>query len=1133
MDTSPHHYQFKQPGTLLHLLAGGSSVLFTNDLTKPPYRALFQQASEQKVCFFVCSALKRSDGLIMGAFGVIGERKKSLLLDEKAFIAWLADNLADEIQLGSLPEAIEPLEEYQFPEAIIPFLDDIYMMSDPEGVIISMAEQVPASVRDTIAKQGGTLDTVFGKNNTSFFHELITLTEATHNKQTNILQLACRSKELLYSVSCNRFSAGWYLFTFSDITERNRLRELLESRKQLLEGMVQAANVGILLLNEAGQVLYCNHQAALWLSIEAASTTVSLPAEHWPDDPTLSKELSPFRWLFTQQQTLKDHRYHFEAANAELKVLSITATLASQQLDGVSQATFFIKDVTERAQIEQAMIDMDAQMQFLLQSSPVVIYQRMFLPKPVLSYISPNANAILGFPADKLSDGTIEWQSLVHPEDWAGLESEFSSPKQTLLEYRLKVADKNEYRWFKDVRHFIEGDIPGCIGALLDITDRKLQEQQLEQAQMRFEQLTKHLPGMLYQFQRNPDGSSCFPFSTLGIQQIYGVTPEQVRLDASLAFAVLHPDDIERVVQSIEHSASTLETWQCRYRVLLGTQQLWVQGLATPTRLENGAVLWHGYIHDVSEQQAVMLQAQKFQGELSATLNSLNDAVVTIDAQGTVVSVNPATTKMFGYSPEELLGNNISMLMPEQTARLHDGYLASFAKTGQASIIGIGREVEARHKDGHLIPIALSISEIDYGDEKHFVGCCHDLTQFKQQQTQLMHSEKLSAVGQLTSSLAHDFNNILGIIRGYAEMLQQEADAVAELARPIVDASDRASAIIAQLLDFSSTKQRSLSHLRLDQHLEKLAPLMQKALNKDVTLTLALNASGACINVEQPAFDNSLINLAVNANHAMAGSEDAVLSITTACFNSPVLAKELGRKEDAFISISFKDNGCGMPKDVLKKIFEPFFTTKGHAGTGLGLAQTYGMVQRCHGRIDVASEPDVGTCFTLYFPCEHHSVSDAVIVEKVSIKDNEHLAGEDAAALGNSKASSVSHEPAADYCILLVDDEPELLEMHAMLLESSGFKVLQASSAEAALKLAEQHPCDLLLSDIMMPGMNGFELAQTLKANYPDIKVQLMSGFTSESSITNEQSKTWYEQRLKKPVSFSVLLSRISEVLTA
>jgi len=995
VDSAPSDYHFAQPDILLHLLTNGSNILFTETLNKKPYHGVFCAETEALVQFFVCAAIKSANGRLLGGFGVLGAEKKAFVPDEKAFMQWLADNLAADIEQKNY--ALDSVSSDTLPDIILPFLDDIYLMTDQEGTIISVAQQVPLSVKEVITNKGGCLDSVFGEQHSELFKDLLELTFATGKKQTQVLHIDHAANELLFSVSCNRFSEGWFLFSFHDVTERNRLRELLENRKQLLENIVQAGNIGVMVLDSSGEITYYNNLIVEWLSPEVRLGHLHLSAPHWADHHDGDGLISPFQEIFTFKKNIQDKRYHFERANDTTSVFSVNAVYSDEKTGQRASATFFVQDVSARATLEQAIHEMEQHMKFMLQTSPVVIYQMIGGPIHQYIYISPNALDILGVSQDVILHDPNFWRNHVHPEDLAAIDEMSFHDNLATCEYRFWFTNLGEYRWLKDIRSGTGdlADSSGWIGALLDITDRK-----------------------------------------------------------------------------------------------------------------------------IAEQKNILIQEQ-----LSATLESLVDAVISIDSRGIIIDLNAATVGMFGYSKDELLGRNVSILMPHSFSIHHDSYLRNYHETGNAKIIGIGREVKGLHADGREFPIALSIAKTGAGDNLRFVGCCHDLSKIKKQQEQIFQSEKLGAIGTLASSIAHDFNNILGIVRGYAEMLQQEGEDIAKLASPIIEASDRASTMISQLLDFSSSKQREVTLINLNEHLLKLKPMLEKTLSKGITLEYSLSPDVDGIKVELLAFDNLMINMAVNAKHAM--NDSGILRIsTTGCEFSDV-PKTLDLTPGRYFKVAIADNGGGMSEEVRKKIFEPFFTTKGQKGTGLGLASAYGMVHRCHGAIDVQSVVGEGSCFNLFFP---EITFSAKARQQISISNE--VKAQPKSLLRFSQPQKTP-EKKCSTVILLVDDEAELLEIHALLLESVGYKVLKANSGAAALSYMSQQNVDVLLTDIMMPEMSGFELAKKMKLLYPEVKVQLISGFAEESMLTEPEFVKWYEHRLAKPVSMTVLLQRVAELVAS
>ena len=992
LHVSARDFQFEHPDVLLYQLANGSDLLITDKLWEVPFQGIFSAATEQFIGFFLCCRLKTAEGRLIGCFGVLSHEQKVVLPDEKVFVQWVAESIVHDVS-GTAETSPDAVACSEIQQLIVPYLDDVYLLVDEQGTITNFSEQLPAELQPLLFKDGHSLSLVFGEQISLKLIELIQLCALTNKKQTDMFNMSCHGLNYLFSVSCSRFEQSNFLLTFHDVTERNRLREMLENRKQLLEHIVQAGNMGILVLENGQDVQYYNKPIADWFGIHDNAAVQKLPLEHWDENIKDSFEKSPFKQLFQLKKDIKDAWYPFFTANGDLKTFSINAVFHQIGSSNNAKGTFFLQDVTERALLEQTMIEMEQQMQFLLQSSPVVIYQMLLHPYHQFTYVSPNCEEILGYSQAFILNDPSFWQRHLHPEDKDQISTFTSSENVQNCEYRLWSARLGCYRWIKDIRRMsTEKDGYSWIGGLLDITERK-------------------------------------------------------------------------------HA----------------------------------------------EQQRTFMQE-----ELAATLTSLVDAVITIDGHGMILDFNPATCRMFGYSAEQLRGQSVSKLMPWKTAQHHTQSIETYIRTREPHAIGSSREVQAMHAQGHEFPIAISVAVIGEGDNLRFVGCCHDLSEIKKQQEQLIHSEKLGAVGKLTSSIAHDFNNILGIVRGYAEMLQHEGAHVEKLALPIIEASDRASLMISQLLDFSSSKQRLLTHIQLNEHLTKLKPLLEKSLAATVRLELDLHDQPLGVRVELTAFDNLMINMAVNANHAM--NEHGTLQIRTELCDSHALPKELSLKLERYVKISIIDDGCGMSEEVRKKIFEPFFTTKGDKGTGLGLAQAYGMIHRCGGVIDVKTAEGKGTSFYLYLPEEplsdYQPHADSLATRKPHTQRN--LQPMTKTTLG----------AASNRAILLVDDEMELLEMNAMLLESAGYQVYKANNASEAFEILRKFPITLLLSDIMMPQMNGLELAKQIKADYPLIKIQMISGFAENVIVEDEQSMAWYTQKLSKPVPMTVLLKRVNELLS-
>ncbi|MBL4821991.1 MAG: PAS domain S-box protein [Colwellia sp.] len=525
---------------------------------------------------------------------------------------------------------------------------------------------------------------------------------------------------------------------------------------------------------------------------------------------------------------------------------------------------------------------------------------------------------------------------------------------------------------------------------------------------------------------------------------------------------------------------------------------------------DNGTVIGVvSIVKDVTEERKQLkLLAQK-ETEKREILSAIIDAVITITSKGIILSINPATEKMFGYPEAELLGENIKLLMPKSRAVKHDAYLTNYQQTREEKIIGIGRKVIALKKNGQEFPISLAISELssDENNNIRYVGTCHDLSAFTDQQNKIQRIQKLAALGKLTGGIAHDFNNILGIVSGFGELLELELEEDPKLlkyCRQIITASERGCELTRKLLSFSKQESKKSASININDLLTATQGMIAKTLTALVTIDYTLADDLWCSNVDINAFDDVILNLCINAKHAM--SNGGLLSISTQNVTlSAIEAERYNLIAGAFVCLTITDNGCGMSDEVKRQIFEPFYTTKGDDGTGLGLSQVYGFITATQGAIYVYSEANIGTSFKIYLPRS----------ESENYKSASHL---------NKQISFKGKEN-----ILVVDDELALGLLAKTILENEGYTVFQTSSGEGALSCLKEQSIDLIISDVIMPKINGYQLVEKIRAVDLSIPILFATGFDGEINI----SKNNFEDIpiISKPYTSFELLSHARKLL--
>jgi PAS domain S-box-containing protein len=514
---------------------------------------------------------------------------------------------------------------------------------------------------------------------------------------------------------------------------------------------------------------------------------------------------------------------------------------------------------------------------------------------------------------------------------------------------------------------------------------------------------------------------------------------------------------------------------------------------------------------DVSARYRSEQALQNKEKQQSQMLDSMVDGIVSVDASGTVINFNRAAEKMFACSTSDVIGNAFSDLVAKPSLENFDKFFQQFSSSDGSELHTSNIEIQGLKQDQRVFPLRLYVSELPKPNEneRHFIFSCHDLTDIKQQEEQLRRAQKMDALGKLTGGIAHDYNNMLGIILGYSELLSNSLKGqpkLAQYAQEIFRASERGGKLTKKLLAFSREKKAEASKLDVNAALRSEQNMLEKTLTARVELIFDLEDKLWPAYLDGSDLEDAIINLSINALHAMEGQGRLTIQTKNAVVDK-YLSDKLQLPQGDYIQVSFTDTGCGMDQETVTKIFDPFYSTKGDLGTGLGLSQVYGFVERSQGAIKVYSEVGEGTQLNLYFP---RYLSD-------SIKEG-----------GNNKLDQ--NQPRGNETILVVDDEPALLEVTSEILGDKGYHVLRANSAREALQILEKNAVDLLLSDVIMPDMDGYELANIVQKKYPTIKIQLASGF-SDNRHVSLLDEALRKGMLNKPYKGNVLLTRVREIL--
>jgi PAS domain S-box-containing protein len=527
-----------------------------------------------------------------------------------------------------------------------------------------------------------------------------------------------------------------------------------------------------------------------------------------------------------------------------------------------------------------------------------------------------------------------------------------------------------------------------------------------------------------------------------------------------------------------------------------------------------------GTTRDITERRKAEESLRESEEKFRSMSSAAQDAIIMIEENGKVVLWNNSAERILGYTHEEILGREFhAVLAPSHYKEAYTKGINKFRKTGQGPAVGKTIELEAVRKDGTEIPVELSLSAVMLSGRWCAIGILRDITDRKRAEEekariedQYRQAQKMESVGRLAGGVAHDFNNMLGVILGYTDMSLEKIDPaqpVYAALQEIRKAADRSADLTRQLLAFARSQTVSPRVLDLNETLEGMLKMLHRLIGEDIDLVWLPGNGLWPVKVDPVQIDQVLANLCVNSRDAIAGVGKMTIETGKVVLDKSFCREHPGSVPGEYVLLTVSDNGCGMDKETLDNLFEPFFTTKEVGqGTGLGLATVYGIVKQNNGYIYVKSEPDEGTIFRIYLP---RHVGKAAQMQKKDL----------------AEPAKRGHET-----ILLVEDEPAILKMATTMLERQGYNVLNAATPDEAIRLAGEYDSEihLLITDVVMPKMNGLDLAKSISLLYPDIRQLFMSGYTA-NVIAHRRVLDEGVNFIQKPFSMQDLAAKVREVL--
>jgi two-component system cell cycle sensor histidine kinase/response regulator CckA len=518
-------------------------------------------------------------------------------------------------------------------------------------------------------------------------------------------------------------------------------------------------------------------------------------------------------------------------------------------------------------------------------------------------------------------------------------------------------------------------------------------------------------------------------------------------------------------------------------------------------------------IHVTNVTARLQAEAARRESEqlLGAIVESSDDAILSKTLDGTILTWNAAAEQMYGYAAKEVIGGSIYRIVPPE---LQEELAANLQAVCRGTRITPYETTRVR-KDGRRLFVSVAISPVvnRAGVVVGISSIARDITQRKGVENQLRQAQKMDAIGCLAGGIAHDFNNLLTVILGNAGLAIDAIDPSSPIRADIEEirmAAHSAALLTRQLLTFSRKSIVDDAVVDLNDIVTRLDPILRRTLGEDVEFIVRQRPALWCVRADQGNLEQVVMNLVVNARGAMPDGGALTVETDNVHLDESFVATHVGAAIGPFVRLSVTDTGCGMTPEIRARIFDPFFTTKGPTkGTGLGLSTVFGIVQQAAGFISVDSEPGAGSTFTVYLP--------------QTVNEHAPMALRSALPIGTGTET-----------ILLVEDDHSIRALGARGLRRYGYTLLLARHALDAVKVADGHrgKIDLLLTDIVMPGVNGRTLAEQLVRSNKDLKVLYTSGYT-DSIATLQAVRASAAEFIQKPYSADALARKVRSVLDA
>jgi len=887
-----------------------------------------------------------------------------------------------------------------------------------------------------------------------------------------------------------------------EITELKKIQESISTQQAFLKTILNNTHDTIIVLNKDLQIVFANSQA-----------------ETLMDAPVSEIEGTDIRkFLYeTDRQTVEERlkKYHKKEkipACFEIKLISAKGAkrwveVRAKTFREFTGDTWFIaqlKDITEFHKLAEKLRLEENLFQSLLENIPDCIY---FKNKELKYMLINRAHAkLIGEkkPEEATGKSDLDYFDSSFAEKATQTDRKILNTREPLInKHELVVLRDGREKWMATSKVPLtdeNGDIIGLVGISRDITDRVLIFNALKQTEEKFRTLFEAAPDGYYLM--NMDGE--IVDVNRSAELLIGYKKDELIGRYFLDPGFLPKTETTKALKMLERVRKGNPVGPTVFRMIRKDgRPIDIEIRSIPAKIGNEELIL-GIGRDITFRQQQETQIRK----LATVIEQASEYILITDLEGRIEYANPVFEKITGYTREEAIGKLPKFLLSEKHPdSLFQDHLeiVSRGKTWSGTII-------KKRKDGSEFYTETTIFPIrnEQGKIINFASVSRDITREKNLERQFHQAQKMEAIGRLAGGVAHDFNNILTVIRGFSDLMLSKIKPDHPFYKEILQihkASERAANLTNQLLAFSRRQMIQPQVINLNNILRDMERMLFRLIGEDIQLELILDKKLGNIKIDPGQVEQIVMNLVVNARDAMPTGGKITIETSNVYLDQSYVDEHLLIKTGDYIFLAISDTGKGMDEDTRNRIFEPFFTTK-KEGSGLGLSTVYGIVKQNDGNIWVYSESGKGTTFKIYFPR---------IDEPTTFEREREL------KIDTFRGSET---------ILLVEDDQAVRELAREILAENGYTVLEAENGQVALSVIKQYrqPIHLLLTDVVMPEMSGKELAERIKKIHPEIKILYMSGYT-ENAITHHGVLANETEFIQKPFPPIIMLEKIRKIL--